>query len=786
MPPPPPLVIGATDGFGYIFENNGDFWCGSYKFYLSQDTGATFSIRNYGLTSQSNLGKYCYNPADNYLYTTELINGTLFRSSDNGDTWSAIGTGLPSAGCNSRYIMSNGSNYFAGTDSGLYKSVDNAISWSKITNAPVSNALIKGNTEFYAGTQTGVYKSIDSCLTWTPANSGFANYPINKLRWHLNKLYAAGPGGLLMSSDSGASWTLLNSSLSVLERAVVGFSINDDSIFTCFSNSKIFRSYDWGATWNLLNSGVNPQTNLPGEIHIIDTVYFFSNTNAQYGVFMCSFNNTTWTPINSGLTLDTLYACPQPREMTNDNNYLYLNGTYYGCYRLDLNNILVSGRLSGKVFWDKNSNGTRQSTEPYLNDEMLEVDPGDYAIDTDTTGTYRYYYFGNTPVFSIKPKPKPYWVVTTSPNPKLVTPIGQNIDTLNFGINMINGITDIAASLNSVNHRPGSQPNYFLVITNNGTDTVSDFATVTLDNSLTYLSGSPYQSINGNTLTFAYSNLMPGQSVAFLMNTTVSTSVTPGTVLHSSAIAYPLAGDSVPSNNTAECLPIVTASYDPNNKTVEPAGNISYQDLLTYQINFQNTGNDTAFTILVRDTLTTMLDPNTFRFIGASHPVSVSIKNGNILEFRFDQILLPDSTTDEPNSHGYLKYTIYPVSGLVPNSIIRNSAAIYFDFNIPIITNSTLNTIGVVSGLSAHASSYGLITSVNPNPFATDAILSVECQENGVYMLSIYTSEGKIAYCGSHPTNSIRISRSNLSSGLYFYEVRTPSGLFARGRFLAE
>jgi uncharacterized repeat protein (TIGR01451 family) len=230
-------------------------------------------------------------------------------------------------------------------------------------------------------------------------------------------------------------------------------------------------------------------------------------------------------------------------------------------------------------------------------------------------------------------------------------------------------------------------------------------------------------------------------------------------------------------------LPIVTASYDPNNKTVEPAGNISYQDLLTYQINFQNTGNDTAFTILVRDTLTTMLDPNTFRFIGASHPVSVSIKNGNILEFRFDQILLPDSTTDEPNSHGY---TIYPVSGLVPNSIIRNSAAIYFDFNIPIITNSTLNTIGVVSGLSAHASSYGLITSVNPNPFATDAILSVECQEKGVYMLSIYTSEGKIAYCGSHPTNSIRISRSNLSSGLYFYEVRTPSGLFARGRFLAE
>ncbi len=786
MPAPPPLVSGATDGYGNLFENNGDLWCGSYQFYLSQDTGVTFSIRNYGLTSSFYFRKYCYNPSDNYLYTTETSKGTLLRSSDHGDTWNGIGSGLPTEGSNSRFILNNGAVYFAGTDSGLFKSTDNAVTWTKITTAPISNVLIKGNTEFYAGTQDGVYKSTDSCLTWSPANSGFTNYPITTLRWHQQKLYAGGAGGLLMSSDSGASWTLLNGSLSVINKAVVDFAITDDSIFTRFCNSKIFRSYDWGTTWNQLNSGVNPLVTLPGEICIVDTNYFFSNPTASYGVYMCSYNNTTWIPINEGLTLDTLYASPQPREITKDNDYLYLNGYNYGCYRLDLNNILIAGRLSGKVFWDKNGNGTRQSTEPYLADEILESDPGNYALDTDTNGTYRYYYFGNTPTYTIQLRPKPYWFITTSPSQKVVTPLGQNIDTLNFGVKMIAGVTDISAALNTVNHRPGSHPNYFLIVTNLGTDTISDIATVTLDNNLTYLSGSPYQSINGNVLTFAYNNLVPGQSATFLMNTSVNTNVMPGNVLYSSAIANPIAGDTVPSNNMAECRPLVAASYDPNNKNVEPAGNIGDQDKLTYQINFQNTGNDTAFIILIRDTLSSTLDANTFQYICASHPVTTSIKNGNILEFRFDQILLPDSTTDEPNSHGYVKFSILPAAGLPLNTVIQNNAAIYFDFNVPIITNSTTNTITGFTGIPVQSKGSGLNSFVDPNPLTTDAMLTIDCQEKGLYFLRIYTSDGKIISSAASPTNSMRISRNTLGSGMYIYEVRTPMGLTARGKFIVQ
>ncbi|MBK7684501.1 MAG: hypothetical protein IPJ26_19495 [Bacteroidetes bacterium] len=153
------------------------------------------------------------------------------------------------------------------------------------------------------------------------------------------------------------------------------------------------------------------------------------------------------------------------------------------------------------------------------------------------------------------------------------------------------------------------------------------------------MSGTTPQSINGNTLTFAYSNLKPGESNTFLLNTELSNTVLAGTILNSTANVLPVVGDTVPTNNFVECKPLVQASFDPNNKTVEPSGNIGHQDLLKYQINFQNTGTDTAFTVIIRDTISPLLDMSTFHFISASHTLITNIRNGNVLEFRFDQIL---------------------------------------------------------------------------------------------------------------------------------------------------
>ncbi|MBK7684502.1 MAG: hypothetical protein IPJ26_19500 [Bacteroidetes bacterium] len=399
---PPPVQINVN-GYGFIHENNGDLWAGSFKFYLSQNQGSFFSQKEImDLLQTLSWGNTISMKTIIFYIRPIKTMAPLLRSSNQGDSWNPIGTGFASKGSVSRFIKSQGSTYFAGTDSGLYKSVDNGNNWNKVTNGlPTGtyspNDFIKGNTELYlATTNNGVYKSIDSGLTWIAANSGFTTLTISKLQWHQNKLFAGSPSGLLMSPDSGLSWTSLSSSLSVIERRVVDFSIVQDSIYTCFNYSKIYRSYDSGATWNLLNTGVNPSNNLPGEIQIIDTLYFFSNPTFNRGVYMCSINNTVWSQINAGLKLDSLGNCTEPKEFTHDPNYIYLNGYAYGCFRLPLNSVLMSGRLSGKVYWDKNNNGTRQANEPFLQNQSLKVDPNAIVVNTDTSGTYRYNYFSNT------------------------------------------------------------------------------------------------------------------------------------------------------------------------------------------------------------------------------------------------------------------------------------------------------------------------------------------------------------------------------------------------------
>ncbi len=154
---------------------------------------------------------------------------------------------------------------------------------------------------------------------------------------------------------------------------------------------------------------------------------------------------------------------------------------------------------------------------------------------------------------------------------------------------------------------------------------------------------------------------------------------------------------------TSVCLPII-GSYDPNDKQVWPTG-IGPQQLVTpgsqlkYRIRFQNTGSDTAFTVRITDRLDPRLDQTTFSPISASHPYAVSFSgdSNTLVTFLFSNIMLPDSNVNEPESHGYIDYTISPRSEVQAGSSIFNFASIYFDFNPPIKTNSVTTNFGSYS-----------------------------------------------------------------------------------------
>lgn len=139
--------------------------------------------------------------------------------------------------------------------------------------------------------------------------------------------------------------------------------------------------------------------------------------------------------------------------------------------------------------------------------------------------------------------------------------------------------------------------------------------------------------------------------------------------------------------------------YDPNNKVSELVGYrdehfILESDVIPYTINFQNTGNAPATQVTVADTLdTSVYDLSTLEITGSSHEMYAIIEENGSVQFVFENINLPDSSSDEIGSRGYIMYNIEPLDGLLPFTELVNDADIYFDSNPPIQTNSTTHTI---------------------------------------------------------------------------------------------
>jgi uncharacterized repeat protein (TIGR01451 family) len=150
------------------------------------------------------------------------------------------------------------------------------------------------------------------------------------------------------------------------------------------------------------------------------------------------------------------------------------------------------------------------------------------------------------------------------------------------------------------------------------------------------------------------------------------------------------------------CMPILD-SYDPNDKSALPAGItaskiIRKEDVLEYTIRFQNTGNDVAYTVIIEDELSEYLDLSTLRTGASSHPCSWKIggEGKAKLTWTFNNILLPDSTTNEPGSHGFVQFSIAQMKDNALGTTITNKAQIYFDYNSPIVTNMVIQTVGVL------------------------------------------------------------------------------------------
>jgi uncharacterized repeat protein (TIGR01451 family) len=157
--------------------------------------------------------------------------------------------------------------------------------------------------------------------------------------------------------------------------------------------------------------------------------------------------------------------------------------------------------------------------------------------------------------------------------------------------------------------------------------------------------------------------------------------------------------NAIKQTNIAENCTTNRGAYDPNDKAAIPTGIgtahfIEQGKEIEYLVQFQNTGTDTAFKVVVKDTLAAHFNLSTFKLNASSHAATWQLNPKGVLVVTFNNINLVDSFTNEKKSHGFFKYSIKLNDSTSTNTIVTNKAAIYFDFNAPIITNLISHTIG--------------------------------------------------------------------------------------------
>lgn len=378
--------------------------------------------------------------------------------------------------------------------------------------------------------------------------------------------------------------------------------------------------------------------------------------------------------------------------------------------KLGLSNIIM-----GTVFIDANSNGILDPGERAYDDVIVKSEKSNYARwSIPYNGRYRADVDSGLLTTSIA-LDHPYY--TAVPVSRQTTFTGYfQVDSLDFALQPAAGKRDLAVNLvNPGAFRPGFSSYHFINYKNRGTDTIATGKVYLFkDSNTVFVSAVPApDDIMGDTLSWNYSNLLPNSegSISVTLNIKTPPKVNAGDTLKHVVSIEPDANDLVPGNNRDSVIRISTGSYDPNDKLENHGGYISLADAtsreeLSYVINFQNVGTDTAFTIVVRDTLGNKLDWNTLQIVGASHSYSLQIVDGNKCVWTFNNIGLPHAGINEPASRGYIAFTLKPKAGLVVGEAISNTASIYFDYNLPIVTNTVTTTVQpnsveqpVISGL---------------------------------------------------------------------------------------
>ena len=722
-----------------------------------------------------------------------VINPTCSHDTLSGHIWydanqnNAIDGGEPGVQNFGVYFPAGlfGGGYYAYTDvNGDYTAVVSSGSNTLTGYAQLGYAVTFPASHSYtvSGNTTGLNFGLDSC-----ASAGFTYSNTGNTYFFTST--ATGSGALINNwgfGDGGYS-SLLNPShtYAIGGTYTVYYSVYD-SLYGCYDSTGVTLNVTIpggdtlsGHLWQDMNGNSFWDVGEPAAashyVHIVQGVssyYFLTDANGYYEL---TVTPATYT-VNGYINAPEVQTYP-----VSPTNYTIVStgGSHYS--GLDFGYVPNGyGYIQGRVYYDTNGNGVSDAGEPGMSGYQLHA--GTHVTYAGWNGYYYFYLPIGSYTVSVNPGTLTI-MQPVSPNTYSISVTGGSNSTgNNFGL--LNGVPGINFSIHLSTYTtvtPGFPAWYYITVTNIGTISAGGHVTMMWDPNLTYQTSTYPAPVSLNTgagiVEWDFAAIPPMSSVHFYPDFTTNLSAILGNPILNFAMVEttPPGNDVDYSDNTDSLHQVVVASWDPNLKECEPFGNgtahvIAPGSTLNYTIAFQNTGTAPAVNVIVTDTLQNDLDMNSFAMVAASDSYNIEVE-GRVIRWIFNNIMLPDSGTNQQGSHGYISFHINHNPGIPNGTVIDNSANIYFDFNSAVITPVVSRKIDV-TGIE-EVNPAGQVQIV-PNPASGFIYLRIV---DGVQLQSVSLCDltGKLIEMRTENMNAWNISQ--LAAGEYFFRARTTDGM---------
>lgn len=440
---------------------------------------------------------------------------------------------------------------------------------------------------------------------------------------------------------------------------------------------------------------------------------------------------------------------------------------------LEFNSSAYNCRARGHLFYDFNLNGIKDGYDLDARAYPVRVQPGGTTSYSSSNGQFTMMLDSGN--YTLTPDTNSFF---------LPSPVSRNI-TFNSQTGISNG-NDFAIQPKDTSYRdllvhliegyqsnPGFEHTTYLTIYNLSPAPMEPQLMLILDSVFTYNNATfPHTRQNGDTIFWNLPLMPPFHYGMINVDLTMSVNAQLGDYYTNTAVITPITGDRYPADNMDSSYILITGSYDPNIKVVSPAAALNPNQTtepkrLNYTIHFQNTGTDTARFVIIKDALDPSLDLSTLHVIAASHPYDYHVETGNVLVFRFLNIMLPDSNASEENSHGFVSFIISLKASRLQKDTLHNTADIYFDYNPPIRTNSAYLTVDHSVYADIRPMKGDMMVNIFPNPASTH----FQIETDGPFEAVLYNLMGQKVYSVGSEGTRATVSVVGLSAGIYCLQV---------------